>query len=95
MTMHRDIRNVLAADFDGDRWGSAMSAWFDVADVIYHEGGPIPSSWQYRHSPLCKGTEAYARFGFAAHHAPLAAFYHAGEVLARYTETLERRGESY
>lgn len=100
--MHIDIRNAIditlpADDPRADNWGEAMSAWFDVADVLEHElrAGLIPADWQYRHSPVCEGTEAYERFGFAAQHATLDDFVHAGNVLARYTRMLDRLGYSY
>lgn len=94
--MNPDIRNEIdLSGPDPDRWGEAMGAFFDIADVLEHEGAEIPHSWGWHHGPLCTGTEAYERFGFAANHAPLAAFVRAGNILERYTRLLRRAGLDY
>jgi hypothetical protein len=37
-----------------DPWGSALSAFFQVADVLWHASAEeIPAEWDYRHSPVC------------------------------------------
>lgn len=34
---------------DGDKWGSAIGALFDIAEVMYSAGIPVPTELKYRH----------------------------------------------
>jgi hypothetical protein len=34
---------------DGDPWGTAINALFDLAEVMYSAGIPIPEELEYRH----------------------------------------------
>ena len=45
----KDLVQDFKDGFDrGDRWGSVMSAWFDVAAILHNRGADIPPDWYYR-----------------------------------------------
>jgi len=84
----------LQAD-NGDPWGSAMSALFDIAEELDRRGDEVPAEWEYRPGALGPGApDTY----FAQAVLPLydasdmRAF---GSVLARYTDNLRAAGMSY
>lgn len=82
----------------GDRWGDAMNWLFIIADAMTHLGMTVPSHWEYRHSPVCDGSELtdwgwldMVRDGEWSY----AELVNAGNVLSRYTDALRNAGESY
>lgn len=92
----QDIKSEYKIQADsGDRWGSAMSAYFDLVAELYYRGEDIPDSWQY--SPGCavdpREPDAYMYGIFQdADSNTLVKF---GNILERYTRNLDRLGESY
>jgi len=77
---------------NGDRWGSAMGAFFDVAEILYLEAdGEVPDEWQYRPSPLLREVSDENKYS-GYDHEELAAF---GHLLSRYTSILDGKGLSY
>lgn len=43
---------------DGDKWGSAIGALFDIAEVMSAAGIEVPAELEYRRSPLDNRTIA-------------------------------------
>ena len=43
---------LIQLDLYGDPWGTTMSAWFDIAEILYCRGDNIPPEWEFRPSPL-------------------------------------------
>ena len=39
------------SDFE-DAWGTTLSWWFSVAELLYHKGQELPATWQFRDSPV-------------------------------------------
>lgn len=55
--MHRSkLNTVMALVYegwdDGDKWGSAIGALFDIATVMDAAGIEVPAELEYRRSPL-------------------------------------------
>ena len=101
--MNATIRSLIRDSFDdGDKWGSIMAHRFTIADALYREGGEIPHEWQYRAGMGAGGdvdpedwqAVEYAR-EIDADGFTLDELTHAGNVLARYGDALERAGHSY
>ena len=101
--MNATIRELIRQDFDsGDPWGSVMIHRFTIADALYREGGEIPHAWQYRAGMGAGGdvdpedwqAVEYAR-EIDAESFTLDELTHAGNVLHRYGDALERAGHSY
>ena len=42
----KDLYRLLGDD--GDCWGTALSAWFNVADYLYATNGDVPEHWGFR-----------------------------------------------
>ena len=91
---------------NGDPWGFAMGALFDIAHAIEHYGRDYPpASWQYRDSPICHGLDhhesgendrARSVAAYIARHPEREReLIHAGNVLDRYIGILDRSGRSY
>ena len=86
--MNATIRELIRQDFDsGDPWGSVMIHRFTIADALYREGGEIPHAWQYRAGMDAREIDAESF--------TLDELTHAGNVLHRYGDALERAGHSY
>ena len=93
---------------EGDKWGSAMAAWFGCADALYAAGEPVPDTWEYQPG-LGAGTlnpdedyEAIALTNAVAgndmphdHTFTWDSVRHIGDVLARYAHACTNAGLSY
>jgi len=91
---------------NGDRWGSAMGALFDIAHTLEHYGRDyLPHAWGYRDSPICHGLDKHSS-GENDQARTIAAYVlrhperereivRAGNVLDRYIGRLDRAGLSY
>ena len=92
-----ELKTVFYEDFDkGDKWGSAMIAFFTVANEINHREQNTPSSWQYRPSPVMGDQREHDDGMFeACENANLNDLIHFGNILERYTQNLDRLGVSY
>jgi hypothetical protein len=101
--MNATIRSLIRDSFDdGDKWGSIMAHRFTIADALNREGGEIPHAWEYR-AGLFAGDEPDPDDWHAVEYAEaieageftLDELTHAGNVLRRYGDALERAGHSY
>lgn len=107
--MHTIIRAELRNDWDnGDAWGSAMSSWHSIADVLYIAGESIPNDWAY-HNPWPPAhvvhriydedngdwLAADLREAYYTNLVTADDLRHAGNVLARYSNILDAAGRSY
>lgn len=92
---------LLRQDFDpGDRWGSAWSALFSVADTIWHCADvSTPSHWAFRHASFCDGLDDYNASELRSMHRAGEItdgdLIHAGTVLDRLLTLYDREGSSY
>jgi len=84
----------LQAD-SGDRWGSAMSAFFDVAGELWWRGADIPTYWQYSHGCAIDPREHDGYMFEILVDAETSDLLDIGNILERYTRNLDRIGESY
>ena len=100
--MNEHIQGLIALDWDGgDKWGSAMSHFFGIADTLYGaDSADIPMAWQY--SPGVSAGEEGEDWPEAEYRHLLddgdittGDLVHAGNVLSRYTAILRTNGESY
>lgn len=92
---YRELKSELMMSFDSyDRWGSAMSMFFDVAEELYRRGEDIPEEWQFRAGAGGVGEpETYE--AEIINDADSADILRLGRVLHQYTNMLKRAGESY
>jgi hypothetical protein len=92
---YRELKNELMMSWDShDRWGSAMSLFFDVAEELHRRHGDTPDSWQFRPGALGVGEpETYEAEIMTCADTP--DLLRLGNVLYRYTGMLDRAGESY
>ena len=82
-------------DLRGDPWGTAMGAFFDVAEELDRQGEAVPDGWRYR--PGVCGPPDYPESYFGqeisgSHPGELTKF---GNLLYRYTAMLDHAGRSY
>ncbi len=43
------LREIFRTLNDGDRWGTAINLWFEIADELhFRRQEAVPESWQYR-----------------------------------------------
>jgi hypothetical protein len=45
---YAEMKQVIRLSNDGDAWGTAMMAAFDVCDELERRGSHIPEEWRYR-----------------------------------------------
>ena len=79
----------------GDPWGSAISAFFDVATELWWRGDDIPDAWQFRPGAVTdpRNLESYLYPDLSVVDSDdLLQF---GKTLERYTRNLDRTGKSY
>lgn len=107
--MNAAIRELIRQDHDdGDPWGSTMSHWFAVADMLHRLGYVTPPEWEYQ--ALVRRWPAAALFPapdpeewpdseyaalWGAGEIDVDDLTHAGNVLCRYVAILDRAGHSY
>jgi hypothetical protein len=83
---------------DGDKWGTAMQALFDIAAELWErtDGAYPPEHWQYRPSPIAGDQRelesAMYEVCLMADTETLVRF---GNVLNRYTDCLRNAGMDY
>lgn len=91
-----ELKSLFKEDFDPyDKWGSAMVAYFTVANEISYRGDQTPSSWGYRPAMASDPRESEDHLFEACENAKLDDLIHFGNILERYTRNLDRHGESY
>lgn len=92
---YRELKSELMMGWDsGDRWGSAMGMFFDVAETLYRREAEIPTEWGYR--PGAGGVgEPETWEAEIMIDADTPDLIRLGKVLDRYTGMLDRAGESY
>jgi len=80
----------------GDRWGSAMVAFFDVAEELYRRAEYVPDEWRFSPGAAGPPDPEIEPPGFdivlESDSDALVAF---GNILHRYTRQLDYLGESY
>jgi hypothetical protein len=92
------LKAILKEDFDkGDPWGSAMTAFFTVAnEVNYREGeGATPAAWGYKPGATEDPRDSDDHLYEACLFSTIKELIHFGKVLERYTRNLDRNGFSY
>jgi len=89
----REVLRWLKEDFDGDRWGWAMSVAFDIAGELYNRGAGMPFD-SYRPS-ACAEQEVsdYRAEGMAE--VPSDTLYTVGLVIDRYLDRCKAEGIDY
>ena len=91
-----DLKSIFYEDFDSyDKWGSAMIAFFTVANEISYRDQNTPQSWEYRPAMAQDPREHEDHMFETCEAAELDDLIHFGNVLERYTRNLDRLGESY
>lgn len=98
--MHIDIRQSLDLNTRHDKWAhvdnhdEAMIAWFDIAEVLTHNGHEdmIPAEWQYRHGQGCHGEDETIFSPEVIGSVMPSEFVRAGNILMRYIHLLDRYG---
>lgn len=91
-----NLKSQFYDTFDkGDRWGSAMIAFFTVANEINHREELTPSKWGYRPAMTEDPRESEDYLFEACEQATTEDLVHFGNILERYTRNLDRLGESY
>lgn len=93
---YRQLRSDLLSVADtSDRWGAAMLVFFEVADELTRRGTICPDAWNYKAGafgpPVAPRSFEY-RIVCEASDADLQRL---GASLNRWTDRLERAGESY
>lgn len=89
----REVLRWLKEDFDGDRWGWAISVAFDIAGELYNRGcvGPFDS---YRPGSCAEQeVSEYRAAGMAE--IPSETLYAVGSVIDRYLDRLKADGSDY
>lgn len=99
------VLDLVRDSFDGgDPYGSAILAWFAVADVAYVVGVYIPADWQYRPGAFLSEERLRGEGDYLAIEIldnldrgliTEGQLIHAGEVLARYVGFCKRAGVGY
>jgi hypothetical protein len=96
-----DLRDTIRLAFDpSDRYGSVMGAWFAIAGLLVDDGEDVPSSWDYRPSPM-GGTDPddslaeWIRDQWLAGYIDADDLRQAGDVLRDYAHHLDAIGASY
>jgi hypothetical protein len=94
-------------DDPDDRWGHAMAWWFGVAETLHAMDEDIPDAWQFRPSPMNENrTLADVAASEEWPDTQIAEYVqdgtysatdliHAGNVLSRYANILQRAGMAY
>jgi len=95
--MKNELLDILRIDLPIDRWGHAMSAWFDVAEEMYIRDINIPEQWKFNPGiGVLRGERnegsLFKVFGIELTDDELI---YAGRVLERYTSILDSAGMSY
>lgn len=90
----RKVLRWLKEDFDGDRWGWAMSVAFDIAAELYNRGDSVPFDI-YRPGACASMQEVseYRAEGMAE--VPSDTLYTVGLVIDRYLDKLKLAGVDY
>ena len=92
---YRDMKFELMMGWDsGDRWGSAMGLFFDVAEELDRRDEDIPAEWGYRAGALGVGDPESFEAEILTD-ADSDDILRLGRVLHRYTGMLDRAGHSY
>lgn len=103
---YANLRNIFRADYspDHDAWGSVMGFLFPIAELLYVEGEDVPSSWEFRPSPLLTHETFDSEEGGMTYYLSqdwLSGYFTAddlrdfGNVLNRYSTSLRARGKDY
>ena len=79
----------------GDRWGSAMSTFFDVAGELWWRGADIPAVWEYSPGAASDPREPDNYLFDYLENTDTDILIQFGNVLERYIRNLDRIGESY
>lgn len=91
------LDEIRLDDIKHDPWGTALSWWFDIADVLHAEGAVIPSGWGF--SPGLGATRELEFSNVAdmwvAGYVDADDLRYAGNVLARFVRIAEVEGRSY
>ena len=109
--MVRDyLSEVRDRSDSGDRWGSALGELFGIASALTLSGEIVPEHWQYRHGisnrqdVLANVTGEYDLDRFwlleivgtgIGNRETVQAITQVGNILNRYVDLLETRGEGY
>ena len=91
---YQDLKAEYRLEHDhGDRWGSVMGAWFDVASLLHNRGANIPADWCYRPG-ACDPQEvsSWHEHWDCANDYDLTKF---GNLLARYAGALRAAGQAH
>lgn len=91
---------VREDDFKYDPYGSAMSVWFSVADLLVEWGPPYPpKDWEFRQAMSGSNTESYVyqELSPMLKRGELTAddLLEAGNILNRYVGLLKHAGRDY
>ena len=81
-------------DLADDPWGTAMGAFFDVAEELERRGGDQPTEWQYR-SGANGPPEADENTMYDITEASTELLYSLGDLLYRYTNLCKYHGRDY
>ena len=99
-------RRIDRSPFDpdneyADKWGNAVSLWFDIAEYLYHvREVSVPAHWQFEPG-MIQGSDTVKRHlretgsAYAIEAASTKTLRHVGNVLERYTRMLKHAGYSY
>lgn len=81
-------------DLKHDPWGTAVSAWFDVAAHLY-EVGDCPTEWQYRPGAMGNTIETDTAYFDFLNELDADQLTEIGNLLWRYSQLLKRHGRDY
>lgn len=106
--MNPIIRHHIDMLNDGDKWGTAMGAFFSIASAFYLNGGCDMGDtylpWGFRASPLLQDDDAHRDEDWLMAElltlldegtVTMPDLRHAGDVLHRYTNMLKTAGLDY
>lgn len=95
MNLIRDYLDV------GDRWGTALLAWFDICEALTAVEFPVPTDWRYRpgavqdRKPPASVLAGEIIRDIETQMTAADEWVNVGRVLKRYVEACERAGLSY
>lgn len=92
---YRELKSEAMVGWDSyDRWGSAMSLWFDVCDELTRRQLRTPARWEYRAGPL-GDQPRHGHVAWALSQMSAPSLYRMGYALQRLTRHLRALGEDY
>lgn len=92
----KDLKAEFRLTCDGDCWGSVMLWWFAIADELhFNRDSGVPSSWQFRPSPLGPSNDLEAYETEIVEAADTETLLRFGELMNRCASRLKRLGKDY